>query len=408
MQTNISNRTISSIKLQKKPYEIRDTGLKGLILRVQPSGVMTYYMEYKRGKRVKIGRSPAITPVQARELARNVLMEVYQGDDPADKRHLMQAQTYLQFLEETYRPWLLSNLRTGEATFNTLKKSFPELHSLRLDEINPLLIEKWRLRRYKDGLKATSINRELADLRACLTRAVEWDLLDKHPLDRVKPCKIDSHPKVRFLSVDEEAALRKALDEREQHLVGRRESANQWRIDRGRQLHAPLNNLAYADYLKPAVLLSLNTGLRRGELFGLKWTDVDLEQKNLTVIAATAKSGKTRHIPLNDEALKILRQWKNQPGIKSVFVFSGRDGEPFHDVRDSWSAMLDKKTNIKDFRWHDLRHTFASKLVMAGVDLNTVRELLGHSDYKMTLRYAHLAPEHKAAAVSKLVAAVGT
>jgi len=405
MQANISNRTINAIKSKDKPYEIRDTGLKGLLLRIQPSGVMTYYVEFKRGKRVKIGRADAITPFQARELARCVLSEVYQGNDPTDKKHLAQALTYIHFLEETYRPWLLLNLRTGEATFDRLKKSFPELHALKLYEINHFLIEKWRSRRQKDGMKPASINRELADLRACLSRAVQWELLEKHPLEKLKSCRLDNNSKPRYLSIDEEKCLRQKLDEREHTLLEGRESGNKWRAERGYPLYASLKHFAYADYLKPAVLLSLNTGLRRGELFGLKWSDVDFEQQLLTVAADVAKTGKTRHIPLNQEALKILRQWKIQDGLKSLYVFAGRTGGPFHDLRKSWDGVL-RKAEIKDFRWHDLRHTFASKLVMAGVDLNTVRELLGHTDYKMTLRYAHLAPEHKAAAVSKLVASM--
>jgi len=405
MQTNITSRTVNAVKLQEKPFEIRDTGLKGMLLRIQPSGVMTYYVEYKRGKRVKIGRADAITPTQAREIAKGILSEVYQGEDPAAKRQLAHAQNYLGFLEETYKPWLVSNLRTGEATFDRLVKSFPELHRLKLHEVHPLLIEKWRLRRQKDGMKPTSINRELADLRACIGRAVQWRLLDKNPLELVKPCRIDSQPKIRFLSADEEHKLRLKLDERETALADSRASGNRWRAERGYSLYDNLADGAFADYLKPAVLLSLNTGLRRGELFGLKWSDVDFDRNILTVAAETAKTGRTRHVPLNSEASKILQYWKKQSELKSSYVFSGKTGSPFHDVRKSWDSVL-KKAGIEHFRWHDLRHTFASKLVMAGVDLNTVRELLGHSDYKMTLRYAHLAPEHKAAAVNKLISTV--
>jgi site-specific recombinase XerD len=82
-------------------------------------------------------------------------------------------------------------------------------------------------------------------------------------------------------------------------------------------------------------------------------------------------------------------------------VFPSKDNTPFNAVKRSWSSLL-KKANIEQFLWHDIRHHFASKLVMAGVDLNTVRELLGHSDIKTTLRYTHLAPEHKINAVQKI------
>lgn len=82
-------------------------------------------------------------------------------------------------------------------------------------------------------------------------------------------------------------------------------------------------------------------------------------------------------------------------------MFPAKDGRPFNNIRKSWVAVL-QTAGIKAFRFHDLRHHFASRLVMAGVDLNTVRELLGHADLAMTLRYVHLAPEHKAEAVSRL------
>jgi integrase len=406
MQTNITTRTINAAKPEAKPYEIRDTGLKGLLLRVQPSGIMTYYVEYKRGKRFKIGRADAITPFQAREMGKAILSEAYKGDDPADKRKLSKTKTYLQFLEDEYQPWLKSNLKTGLATFECLKKSFVELYPLKLYEITPWHIEKWRSRRQKNGVKPSTINRELGALKACLARASEWGIIESHPIERVKPSKVDSNPKVRFLTGEERERIMGGLDKREQAIRADRASANKWRAERGYALHPDLSNTPFADYLKPVVLLSLNTGLRRGEVFGLRWEDIDFAQRLLTVTAATAKSGKTRHVPLNDEAFRVLKGWQKQTQKLSGLVFEGKTGKPFHDVRTAWKNTL-KEAGVKDFRWHDLRHTFASNLTMAGVDLNTVRELLGHSDYKMTLRYAHLAPEHKAMAVSKLVKEVG-
>ncbi|HKF95733.1 MAG TPA: tyrosine-type recombinase/integrase, partial [Gammaproteobacteria bacterium] len=110
--------------------------------------------------------------------------------------------------------------------------------------------------------------------------------------------------------------------------------------------------------------------------------------------------GQTRHIPLNAEALNVLRQWRNQTKAEGL-VFPGKHGNRLDNVRKSWASVLDA-AYITGFRWHDLRHDFASKLVMAGVPLNTVRDLLGHADLATTLRYAHLAPDHRAQAVGML------
>ena len=107
-------------------------------------------------------------------------------------------------------------------------------------------------------------------------------------------------------------------------------------------------------------------------------------------------------MPLNPAAKSLLTAWREQT-CDDGFVFPGQDGKRLNNVRKSWAGLL-KDAEIVDFRWHDLRHDFASKLVMNGVPLNTVRELLGHSDLSTTLRYAHLAPDHKAEAVNRLIA----
>lgn len=128
---------------------------------------------------------------------------------------------------------------------------------------------------------------------------------------------------------------------------------------------------------------------------------INLSERSLILGGEITKNSSSRYIPLNDEAYNLLNQLYNKSDLKNGLVFPSKNNQPFNHVKRSWASVLEK-AEISQFRWHDLRHHFASKLVMAGVDLNTVRELLGHSDIKMTLRYAHLAPEHKINAVKKI------
>ena len=114
------------------------------------------------------------------------------------------------------------------------------------------------------------------------------------------------------------------------------------------------------------------------------------------------KSRKMRYLPLNGEAYSVLQKWAPNESNLIGLVFPSKNKKPFVSIKKAWKTLL-KKAGVHNFRWHDLRHSFASKLVMAGVDLNTVRELLGHADLKMTLRYAHLAPEHMSKAVARLI-----
>jgi integrase len=230
---------------------------------------------------------------------------------------------------------------------------------------------------------------------------VLWGLIKEHPLEKLKLLKSDRSGKIRYLTSEEEISLREAAIKREERIKTGRESGNEWRKERSNTLLPDLCHLTFTDHLRPMILLSINTGMRRGELFSLKWENVNLEQALLTIEGSYAKSGKTRHIPLNTEALHALKAWRKQTNTIDL-VFPSKDGKRFDTVKKGWASILEL-AEIKNFRWHDMRHHFASKLVMAGVDLNTVRELLGHSEMTMTLRYAHLAPEHKASAVEKLV-----
>jgi integrase len=309
-------------------------------------------------------------------------------------------QVLLGFLEYKYRPWVLAEPKTGNDTLQRIQYNFCDLLDRPLGELTHWMAEKWRAEQLKSGKSKATINRDMAALKAALSKAVEWGLIDSHPLAKLKPIKGDRLTKVRYLSKDEEARLREALTARDNKLKAGRASANQWRRARSYDLYPDLTNCTYADHLTPMVLLSLNTGLRRGEVFSLTWHCVNFQAKTLTVEGTTAKSGQTRHIPLNDEALSVLKAWRKQTQGEGL-VFPGKDAKRLDNVRKSWAGVLNA-AKIASFRWHDLRHDFASKLVMAGVPLNTVRDLLGHADLTTTLRYAHLAPDHRAQAVALL------
>ena len=206
---------------------------------------------------------------------------------------------------------------------------------------------------------------------------------------------VEEENRVRYLSEDEEKRLRDALIKREDGIREKRKSANEWRAERQRDLKPDLSNYKFADHIRPMVLISMNTGLRQGELFKLTWQDITGDV--VRVQSGHSKTKRARHIPLNREALDTVDRWREQTESK-LYVFESRDGKPFDNVKNAWRTVI-ADAGIIDFRWHDLRHHFASKLVMVAVPLNTVRELLGHSDIKMTLRYAHLAPGHMREAV---------
>ena len=135
------------------------------------------------------------------------------------------------------------------------------------------------------------------------------------------------------------------------------------------------------------------------ELISLTWEDVDFDRRTVTVKAGYAKNGESRSVPINE----LLKRTLEEVRISDGAVFRSRTGQPYRSVRTAFMTAV-KRAEIVDFTFHDLRHTFASRLVMGGVDLTTVKELMGHKEITMTLRYAHLSDDHKQRAVEILSA----
>ncbi|MGE3512695.1 MAG: tyrosine-type recombinase/integrase [Vicinamibacterales bacterium] len=406
MREHITTEVIR--KLPAGPVDIRDTKLSGFVVRVRATGSASYLVSIGRGCWHTIGPVETMKPHEAREEARVLLGKAAKhrthGRDPVAERRrqraLVSAPTLKAFLADHYEPWALAHHKRGKETVQRLRTVFADLQSTKLSELTAWTVEKWRTQRLKQPRsKPATVNSHIVMLRAALAKAVSWRLLEEHPCAHVKPLTVDQRGRIRYLSPDEETRLRAALTARDERRTQKRAQANAWRRDRG-YAEWPAEN---PDHLAPIVLMALNTGLRKGEIFGLRWTDVDLSRAQITIRGEGAKSGQTRYVPLNAEAMDVVTRWKATAENGAVFVFPGRrEGESLDDVKKAWAPLI-KAAKIPNFTFHDLRHSFASKLVMRGVDLNTVRELLGHADIKMTLRYAHLAPEHKAAAVARLV-----
>ena len=379
---------------QSKPFEISDNQLSGFVLRIQPSGTRSYYARFGRNRRVVIGDPETLTPEEARERCKKVLGNIAHGNHPLHGIHGSAGMTFGMFIADAYSTWINSSRpRTAANTLEKLHRHFRTWYPEPLTAITVERVESWKARRIGEGRSPSTVLRDLFTLSSVLRRAVKAGELPDNPVRRVDKPRIDRRGKVRFLDDTEESRLRTALQVRDERMKRDREAANAQRLSVGEPLLPPLPH--FGDHLTPAVLITMNTGLRRGELLKLRWASVDFNRKLLTIEGRTAKSRQTRHVPLNDEAMSVLHRWRGQSKD------TGRLFEIATGFKTSWAKLL-KRAGISRFRWHDLRHHFASRLVQRGVPLNTVRDLLGHSTVQMSLRYAHLAPDQRREAVAKL------
>jgi integrase len=377
----------------EKPYEIRSEKTMGLILRVQPSGARTFYAQLGRGQRVRIGPAGTFTLRQAEERAKAILR-----DPDAALKKQTDALTLSEYLKAHYTGHALAKLKNGQQSIDRVNAVWGSFLNKRLSDITAKDIDKFRDKRINAGTAPATVNRDVAALSGVLSHWVRNNKGTVHPLDDLESLRVADDERVRYLAPDESSRLRQALADRDAQAAAERLSANKWRAERGRDLMPEING--YCDHITPMVLLSLNTGLRQGELFSLAWESVDLSLKTITVLASHSKGNNTRMIPLNTEAHAVLTTIKPETAKGHVFK-SPVTGGRFNNVKKAW-AEITKAAGLPDLRWHDLRHDFASQLVMKGAPLFTVQKLMGHANSKMTQRYAKLAPSTLADAVSLL------
>ncbi len=412
-------RKVAAWPAPDKPKEILDSAA-GLVLRHQnKTGYLGLWVVLGRGKRERpfgkqcdarrvIDPSAAITLGAVKAEAKRLRGDDASGRDFKGERAQDRAVPTLDaYLRDSYGPWAEQNRRSGADTVARIKACFAdEFGADKLSAITPVRVEKWASRRQRDGVTAETINRDIEALRPALQRAVRpLKLITENPLADYERLEVDKSKRVRrAFTATEEAKLRAALAARDEKKAVERASANEWRRARHEDELPSLAGL-YADVLTPAVLVSIETGLRRGELFALEWPSVDFAAKLVRVEGKTAKTFQTREIPLNADAIAVLRRWWMQNGQpRAGFVFGG--AERLANLRKSFGAVL-KAAGIKNTKagrvsWHSLRHSFGSRLAAAGVDAATLRDLLGHRDLEVTNRYIHSDAERKRAAVELL------
>lgn len=406
-----------------KPHDVWDDLLRGLVLRREPSGRKTWQFQFHvngRRSRVKLGEWPALCVADARAAAKVAAGRVAQGQDlVAEKRAQREAERARRsrakreqaavlgaFVDGPYREWAEQHLRSHRETVQALRTDFAAWWTRPMDGLTVLDIERWRRDELKRGIRKSTVNRGWQRLRAVLGKAVDWRVIPG-PAVTVKRYRLDERGRVRYLSAEERSRLTKALDDREQRRRDERERMNAWLRARSRP-ELPAHG-TYTDHLKPLVLLLLNSGLRRGEALRLSWGALDFGRGMICVHAATSKSGQSRDVPMTAQARAALATWREQHAEQAAahpqgYVFARPGGARLKSVSRAWSALT-KAAGLLDFRLHDCRHDYASRLAMAGVDLLSIAKLLGHSDVKMSQRYAHLAPGHLRDAVRRLESA---
>jgi integrase len=323
---------------------------------------------YHQGKRIrrKVGPSKkvaemALADVQVKK-AKNDFLGV------CEPKKILFKDFAVEYLEHSRANKAKSSYERDVTTIQ--KHMVPMWGDERIDRITSKMIEDYKLRRL-DTVTASTVNRELNTIKNLFRKAVEWGYL-KESAAKTATWMKTSKGAFRFLSREEADLLLQAA----------RQSGTQ--------------------HLHPILAVALHTGMRRGEILRLKWEDVDFKKQRILVVSREdghTKNYESRSVPMNRFVMDALR--KHPRRLDSPYVFCGMDGKPFHDVNTSFGHAV-KRAGIPHVRFHDLRHTFASWLVMKGVDIRTVQELLGHKDIRMTMRYSHLAPDHMRRAVQVL------
>ncbi|MBX9917939.1 MAG: tyrosine-type recombinase/integrase [Nitrosomonas sp.] len=349
----------------KSRIEYCDSELPGLYVEVRATspGQGTYYLRYKdsTGKTChqKIARTADIGLVEARKQARTLKAEIALGSDPRAEEKARQAVlTFAEFFEQHYLPYVTLRKRSWGRDEELYRLRIKAVFGhKRLNQITRQQIQSFHTALMHEGLAAATCNHHIKLMKHALNLAIDWGMLDKNPVARVSLFFEDNKIE-HYLNDNELERLLTVLH------------ANR---------NSPVSLIA---------LFLLSTGCRLNEVLSAKWSDVDLDKGVFTIRATNSKSKRLRAVPLNGTALEVLKQLNTQGKFEHLFI-NRKTGKPYVNIAKVWQRLR-TAAGLKHLRLHDLRHQYASFLVNNGRTLYEVQQILGHSDPKVTMRYAHL------------------
>lgn len=336
---------------------------------VRKRGATWYYDFQIRSIRYREAIPEAQTKAEAREAETKAKREVFDGVWQSKRR---QVPTLRAYVEETFLPWSEAN-KASRGDSNRCETLCAAMGALPLDQIAVIHIEGFKQRQQKLGKNPITINHYLATLNQIMRQAVDRGLIRDNPCAKVRPLRQSPH-RTRYLAPDEEARLFAAIE------------AELARDDLTRQARLNL------EALRSAVRIALATGMRRGEIYGLAWMSVDFSRGTITL--ERTKTNRGRVIPMGSSLRELLLLLDSNRG-DSRKVLAGR----YHGVY--WGRVV-RAAGIADFRFHDLRHTAATRMAEVGTDPFTISAILGHSSVQMTAKYAHATGEGTREAVERL------
>ena len=306
-------------------------------------------------KAKKVGPEPTITKSEALKAEKILLGSIAKGNwfEEEKKPQRLFRDVAKAFIEKYAKP----SKKSWKKDEDRLKNLNPLFGNKGIDEITPFLIQKYQADRVQE-VKGSTVNREVALLKTIYNKAMDWGWISYNPAKKIKFFKEEE--RCRYLLPEELKALFIALETM--------------------KLEFP--------YLKPVVMLALSTGMREQEVFTLKWSQIN--PYNNQLLLPVTKSGKPEIVRLNATALGILKDIPE----KGEYVFNNTKGKRLKSIRRSWYTLL-TKASIEEFRFHDLRHSFASYLAMQGANQFDLQDALRHRSLSMTQRYVHLMPSHK-------------